>query len=199
MKNLLFFFIIISFINSFSVRSQSYSSIFTGINTTFIKNTDKYEYKPGVGLQFGYLWNIELKKDFGLLLGAGMKSISAYVSGKGEYAQFVNGDKRSLYYLSFPVGVNYRINKFIVFGGYRFGYNFLQGSPALAGSTYDHALFIGTGMVLGRFNLNIKYSGTVNNAYGYRYFADYAKPEEKLEKYNTLSLSVFYSFSHGKK
>jgi len=76
---------------------------------------------------------------------------------------------------------------------------FYQGNSPLAGSTYDHALFIGTGIKLGHFHLNLNYSATVNTTYGYKYFQDYTKPPEKLEKYNTITFSLFYSFGHANK
>jgi len=76
--------LILSVLINNAIHSQSNSGIVVGMNTTIIKNTDVYEYKPGVGMELGYLWNIGLSNHFDILLGTTVKGISAHVKGRGD-------------------------------------------------------------------------------------------------------------------
>ena len=203
MKTQFIFALLLVIIFSTVVNAQSNSGITVGVNSTFNKDTELFDYSSKIGYNFGYQHNFTLYKKWHLLIGASYNkynlSVDYFSPLKSTYPYYVT-EKKSTDYLSIPIAINYPIKKFYVLAGYQYGRHIANGNMMV--NKNNHSLLTGVGINFGFMDLLVKYTSTLNQEttdIGYvSYIRDdnsYDTYPKKTHKLNNIQFSLVIPLS----
>ncbi|WP_083634414.1 outer membrane beta-barrel protein [Saccharicrinis aurantiacus] len=177
MKKLIVSLCIIGLMSTYAF-AQPQSGIKIGTNTSFVNNTNEFDYKPQLGLGISYQHAFSFTDSWHLTLGAGYNMYSTSATSKTDnYGNIPSHQSQTAEYLSVPIAINYTFNKFYLRAGYQYGYkidvSLFVDEGVLQSNPHDHSALIGIGYNLGFVNLELEYTSSLNQSRkgnGYSYY-----------------------------
>ncbi|WP_139314866.1 outer membrane protein [Saccharicrinis aurantiacus] len=216
MKKLIVSLCIIGLMSTYAF-AQPQSGLKLSTNTTFIKSTNEYNYKPLMGLGIGYEHAFRFTDSWHLTLGVGYNLSSVMINDKTyeDYEYYEGGNnnrKSSEESLAIPIAINYTYNKFSAKLGYQYAYVsdisiFATGGGGFGIDPHSHSIVMGLGYNFGFMSCSLDYLHGLNrtlsssSAYGNPYFggnSEYLVQTKETFKTNTIQLSVTIPLSKKK-
>jgi len=179
--------------------AQPHCGIKIGANTTFVKDTEYFNYQSRFGFDLGYQQVFALNTKLILTTGLMFNRYSLSVSDGGLFSIGTKNIDNT--FISIPLAFNYVINKSFLFGGYQYGYKLWAGSPRMPVNEHNHSLIAGVGYSIKAIDLSLQYIHTLNqeNLEMRHYNFDGANRPDKALRLQTIQLSLTIPLGKRKK
>ncbi|MCW3788805.1 outer membrane beta-barrel protein [Plebeiibacterium sediminum] len=184
------------------ISAQLKSGITLGLNQSYSKNSELFNYEEKTGFCIGYTQSFKIYHNWNLSLGTNFSNHHLMLK-PNKTLENINpsfmSSKKSITYINIPIAVNYLINKIFLFTGYQYSHSIANNT--LLSNSNNHSLLSGIGYNSKHIVLSFNFSKTINqeqNNVGYVDFNPAYNPTseyigiypKKASKLNVLQITA---------